>query len=137
MQSNLFCCFDTRKKLSTYTLTIVMPSSSCQMSILRTVLSAIKPKSVKNAMIFLFHNFPNCLRPYMLCNRYTTSASPIALKDFISSGNFVTIDRSLSISRPSSYAPTISFSLSTTLINKTLLRICILTLSALFERKFC
>lgn len=89
-------------------LTIVIPFSLYRMSILGSALSATKPRSIKNAMIFWFYNLQNCLKPYMLHNRYTTNLSLIALKDFILDGNFMKIDRSFSISRLLRYALTIS-----------------------------
>lgn len=91
-----------------YTLNITISSLSCWMSILGSALSAIKPRSVKNTRTFWFHNLPDCLRLYIFCNRRATSRSLIALNDFIPGGNFMKIDRLLSVRMLSRYALTIS-----------------------------
>ena len=94
-----------------------MPSLLCQISILGSVLSGkkprsvkntTKPRSVKNTTISWFYNFPNCLKSYMLYNRHATRPSLIALKNFILNGNFMKIGRSLSVIRLLRYVPTIS-----------------------------
>ena len=85
-----------------------MLSLSYWICILRLALSATKPRSIKNISIFWFYNLPNCLRLYMLYNRYITSFSLIALKDFILGSNFIKIGRLLSVSRLLRYALIIS-----------------------------
>lgn len=77
----------------------------------------MKLRSIKNVTTFWFYNLSYCLRLYILHNRRIASPSLIALKDFIYYGNFIKIDRLLSVGRLLKYAPTI-FTWSTNNSNK-------------------
>ena len=82
--------------------------SSCRMNILKSALSAMKLKLIKNTTNFWFHNLSDYLRSYMLFNSYITSFCLIALKNFIHDGNFMKIGKLLFVSRLLRYTSTIS-----------------------------
>lgn len=96
-----------------------------------------KTKVMKNVITFWLYKLLDCLRPYMLYNKRATSLFLITLSDFIPSGNFLMIDKSLSIYSLSRYIFIISIWFTNNRNKRRLSGIYLGIFCSLLEKRFC
>ena len=100
--------FDAKKKLSTYTLTILVLPSDYRMRMLGSLLSCLKLMLLKKTMTFWFQSFSNYLSLYRLLNNLHNSFSQICQSSCIFNGSCMNMGNLLSSKKLSRYAPTMS-----------------------------